>query len=191
MTLQTNPDLAWIVEAKKHVGLREVKGIKHNPTIISWLNELGAWWKDDETAWCGVFVAHCLHAAGLKRGKVNSRSKAYVKGDKAGSNHYPFNWYGAGEYRIEGGNKLSTPCYGCVAVKARKGGNHVTFVVGQTSDGRLVCLGGNQSDAVTYAIYRKSEFDSFMWYGKTANPAPHRFDLPIIVNVSSTKVTES
>ena len=72
MTLQTKPDLAWMVEAKKHVGLREVKGIKHHPTIISWLNELGAWWKDDETAWCGVFIAICLKRAGLKRGLVNS-----------------------------------------------------------------------------------------------------------------------
>lgn len=180
MTNQTNPDLAWIVEAKKHVGLREVKGVKHNPTIISWLNELGAWWKDDETPWCGVFVAHCLHTAGLKRGSVNSRSKNYVPGTKAGSGFYPYNWFGAGEYRIEGGRKLDKPCYGCVAVKSRKGGNHVAFVVGRTADGRLVCLGGNQSDSVSYAVYRESDFDSFMWYGRTANPAPHRYDLPVL-----------
>ena len=85
MTLQTNPDLAWMVEAKKHVGLREVKGIEHHPTIAAWLNELGAWWTDDETAWCGVFIAICLKRAGLKRGLVNSRAKTYVKGDRAGS----------------------------------------------------------------------------------------------------------
>lgn len=180
MNQQTNPDLAWMVEAKKHVGLREVPGPKHNATIQEWLKELGAWWKDDETPWCGVFIAICLKRAGFKRGSVNSRSKTYVKGDKAGPGNYPFNWYGAGEYRIEGGRKLDKPCYGCVAVKSRKGGNHVAFVAGRTADGRLVCLGGNQSNAVSYAIYRESDFDSFMWYGKTASPAPHRYDLPVL-----------
>ena len=187
MTVQTNPDLAWMIEAKKHVGLREIKGAKHNATIQEWLKELGAWWTDDETAWCGVFVAICLKRAGLKRGLANSRAKTYVKGDKAGSGFYPYNWYGAGEYRIEGGRKLDKPCYGCVAVKSRKGGNHVTFVAGITADGRLVCLGGNQSDSVSYAVYRESDFDSFMWYGKTANPAPHRYDLPVL-NVKALQV---
>lgn len=191
MTSQTNPDLAWMIEAKSHLGLNEVFGSNHNPTILKWLNELGAWWKNDETAWCGVFVAHCLKHAGLKRGSIDSRSKSYVPGVKAGSGFYPFNWYGAGEYRIEGGNKLNKPCYGCVAIKSRKGGNHVAFVTGKLVDGRLVCIGGNQSNKVSYAVYKESEFDSFMWYGKTANPAPHRYNLPIFKNVSTTKVTES
>ena len=186
MKHQTDPDLAWIIEAKKHVGLREVKGIKHSPTIAAWLNELGAWWTDDETAWCGVFIAICLKRAGLKRGLVNSRAKTYVKGDKAGSGFYPYNWYGAGEYRIEGGRKLDKPCYGCVAVKSRKGGNHVAFVLARLPDGRLACIGGNQSNQVSIAAYKESDFDSFMWYGKTASPAPHRYDLPV-QNLSTLK----
>lgn len=191
MTSQTNPDLAWMIEAKKHVGLTEIKGPKHNATIQKWLSDLGAWWNDDETAWCGVFVAHCLRSAGLTRGSVNSRSKKYVAGSHPGSGKYPFNWYGAGEYRIEGGTKLDRPAYGCVAVKARPGGNHVTFIVGRLSDGRLVGIGGNQSDSVCYAVYKESDFDSFMWYGRTANPASHRFTLPILTNVSKTSVKES
>jgi len=28
------PELAWIAEARKHIGLREIKGSKHNPTIL-------------------------------------------------------------------------------------------------------------------------------------------------------------
>lgn len=168
-----------MTEAKKHLNLAEIPGPKHNATIQEWLKELGAWWTDDETAWCGVFVAICLKRAGLKRGSVNSRLKTYKKGDKAGSGFYPFNWYGAGEYRIEGGRKLDKPCYGCVAVKARTGGNHVAFVLARLPDGRLACIGGNQSNKVSIAAYKESDFDSFMWYGKTANPAAHRFELPV------------
>lgn len=44
--------LSWVDEAFKNIGLREVKGPKHNPTIVGWLKRLGAWWKDDEAAWC-------------------------------------------------------------------------------------------------------------------------------------------
>lgn len=191
MTNQTNPDLAWMREAKHHVGLYEIVGPKHNKTITDWVKSLGGWWNNDEMPWCGVFVAHCLKSAGMKRGNIDSRSKKYNAGQKSEPGYYPFNWYGAGEYRIEGGVKLDSPCYGCVAVKTRKGGNHVTFIAGKTKDGRLVCLGGNQSNAVNYAIYDADDFDSFMWYGKTDKPSPHRFELPIIKVLTSTKVTES
>ncbi|MGE9658889.1 hypothetical protein ACQP6C_10405 [Snodgrassella alvi] len=49
-------ELSWISEARKHIGLREIKGAKHNPTILAWLKynkESTAWWRDDETPWCG------------------------------------------------------------------------------------------------------------------------------------------
>lgn len=40
----TKPDeLAWIAEAKKHLGLQEIPGKQHNPTILKWLSELKAW----------------------------------------------------------------------------------------------------------------------------------------------------
>ena len=52
-------ELAWIKEARKHIGLAEIPGKQHNPVIVNWLTALGAWWNDDETPWCGTFVAHC------------------------------------------------------------------------------------------------------------------------------------
>lgn len=55
----------WFETAKKFDGLREVQGPKHNGIILGWLEKLNAWWKDDETPWCGVFVAHCMQEAGL------------------------------------------------------------------------------------------------------------------------------
>ncbi|WOE32733.1 TIGR02594 family protein [Acinetobacter sp. SAAs470] len=167
--MSVKPELDWIAEARKHVGLREIKGIQHNKTIIKWLEDLKAWWRDDETAWCGVFTAHCLQSAGVK---------------------YPKHWYRALDY-LNSGTRLTKPAYGCIAVKTRAGGGHVCFVVGRDKKtGKLVCLGGNQSDSVCYALYNESDF-TFMWYGKTSKPADHRYDLPTITGVTATKVTEA
>lgn len=54
MTKQT--ELPWLVEAFEHMGLREIKGPKHNAEILKWLDALGAWWKNDEEAWCGTLA---------------------------------------------------------------------------------------------------------------------------------------
>lgn len=167
--IKTN-DLAWMIEAKRHIGLKEVSGKTHNSTILSWLKSLGAWWSEDETAWCGTFIAHCLKVAGVK---------------------YPKHWYRALDY-VNYGSKLSRPAYGCVAIKARQGGGHVCFVVGRDEKTRkLVCIGGNQSNMVCYALYAESDFQEFRWYGLTGSPAQHRYDLPIMTGVTATKVSEA
>ena len=164
-----SPELGWMVEAYKHNGLKEIAGSKHNPTILNWLKELGAWWQDDETPWCGVFVGICLKRAGVT---------------------YPKEYYRALSF-LGGGVKLDKPAYGCVAVKTRKGGGHVCFIVGKTASGKLVGYGGNQSNMVCYALYNASDFEEFRWYGKTNAPAAMRYNLPLIKNVSATKVTEA
>ena len=163
------PELSWIAEARKYVGLREIKGSKHNPIIISWLDNLKAWWSEDESAWCGTFVAHCLAESRIT---------------------YPKHWYRALDY-LNYGTRLIQPAYGCVAVKTRKGGGHVCFVVGQTKEGKLVCLGGNQNDMVCFALYDKKDFEAFMWYGSTSQPAQGRYNLPILSNITATSVSES
>ena len=161
-------ELDWIATGKQYVGVREVKGARHNPNIQMMLKYLGAWWTDDETPWCGVFTAYCLKKNGIA---------------------IPKHWYRALDYKSYGA-KLSKPCYGCIAIKTRKGGGHVAFVVGKTKDGRLVCLGGNQNDMVCYAVYKASDFEEFRWYGRTNTPLQGRYDLPVL-NVSATKVTEA
>lgn len=163
------PELSWIAEFRKHVGLKEVKGIKHNLTIVGWVKSLGGWWAEDETPWCGVLVAHCLKTAGIA---------------------YPKAWYRALAYKTMG-TKLSKPAYGCVAIKTRKGGGHVCFVVGKTPSGKLVCGGGNQNDSVSYALFNVEDFEEFRWYGKTSKPAEGRYELPILTSVTATKVTEA
>ena len=48
---------SWLKIARSYEGLKEIPGPRHNQTIIRWLGKLKAWWSDDETPWCGVFVA--------------------------------------------------------------------------------------------------------------------------------------
>lgn len=164
----TSNELAWIKEAKSHVGMTEnLPSGKPNPTLQKWLKDLGAWWSDSKTAWCGVFIAHCMQSVGLPYPKEYYRALAW------------------GDF----GTKLLKPCYGCVAVKARTGGGHVTFVVGKLADGRLVCLGGNQSDSVKYSVYDASAFKAFIWVGKSF-PLDVRYDLPIISNLVTGAIKE-
>lgn len=158
--IQTNAP-AWIVEARKHIGLKEIAGSKHNPTIIGWIKNLSGWFTDDETPWCGTFIAQCL--------KETNRG-------------YPKHWYRALAY-ADYGTRLAKPAYGSIGVMGRTGGGHVTFIVGETNDGKyLVGLGGNQSNAVNLMKFPKSRFTAFAWptydTGVASSPYPDRYNLP-------------
>ena len=165
-------DLDWIIEAKKHIGVKEVKNTNTSKEIEEWQEYLlntpvkkGHWLYG--VAWCGTFVAYCL--------KKNNIA-------------IPKHWYRALDY-VNAGAKLTKPCYGCVAVKTREGGGHVTFVVGKTKQGKLVCLGGNQGNSVCYATYDVNSFKEFRWYGRTSTPLQERYDLPTL-SVTANNVTE-
>lgn len=152
---------AWITEAVKHIGLKEIVGPKHNTKIISWIKNLGGWFTTDEVPWCGTFIAQCLKQA--NRG-------------------YPKHWYRALAYESYG-TRLAKPAYGCIGVMARSGGGHVTFIVGETNDGKyLVGLGGNQSNAVNLMKFPKSRFTAWVWPtydgGVGSSPYQSRYTLP-------------
>lgn len=132
----------WLAEARKHEGLKEILGPKHNPTITGWLNKLRAWWTDDETPWCGTFVAHCLQAAGLP----------IIK-----------NWFRAKEWAEYGSNLRSTHVApGAILVFAREGGGHVGFYVGEDANFYFV-LGGNQSNSVNVMKLAKARCIAIRW----------------------------
>lgn len=136
-----NAEPVWLIEARKHEGVAEIPGPKTNDFISRWLHYLGAWWSDDETPWCGVFVAHCIKSAGLPLPKYWMRAKAWV----------------------EWGSKLSAPVPGCIAVLERKGGGHVFFVLGRTPEGNLVGIGGNQGNRVSIATFERSRVIAYVW----------------------------
>lgn len=132
-------ELPWIAEGYKHIGLKEVPGSKHNLTILKWLDNLKAWWRDDETPWCGVFVGHCMQACKLDVPKFYMRAKE---------------WANYGE-------KLSKPIPGCIVVFSRNGGGHVGFLLGLDKNHNPVVLGGNQGNEVNIRTLDKSRIISY------------------------------
>ncbi|MBL0229482.1 MAG: TIGR02594 family protein [Moraxellaceae bacterium] len=172
MTANIQNELPWLVEARKYIGQREIKGSKHNPLILKWLQKLKAWWLDDETPWCGVFVANCLLTTGRE---------------------IPKHWYRATDY-LNSGFALDKPAYGCIVVFSRTGGGHVGFVVGIDKYGYLMVLGGNQSDTVKISPFDKSRISGYRWPanagGLLLKPHSYRYELPILESNGSLSSNE-
>lgn len=132
---------AWLVIARRDVGLAETPGRSTTPTIRRWLIELGAWWQDDETPWCGVAVAAWMRQASIM---------------------VPRHWYRARAW-LDWGVPLNLPALGCVVIYARSGGGHVGLLVGQDQRGRLLTLGGNQGNRVSIAPFDRERVLGYRW----------------------------
>ena len=166
-------ELNWVGNARQFVGLREVKGEKHNPEIIKMLgvmgrfsNEARAWWRDDETPWCGLFVGYVMGKSG----------RFVVK-----------EWYRAKEWASPLLTKLDSPAYGAIAVLSRHGGGHVGIVIGKDAQGNIMLLGGNQGDMVQISPFKPERIDGYYWPSRwvdgtprCAHPAGKRYDLPLL-----------
>lgn len=168
----TQPALAYLDYARTLIGIKEIPGAKHNPIIVGWLKELGTWYYDDETPWCGTFVAHVLNKHGRQIPKYWMRALAW---DETVC------------------TKLSRPAYGCIVTFKRKGGGHVGFVVGEDKAGRLLVLGGNQSNAVNIMAFDKSRVVGYYWSkpkGQSiGQPLSVRYNLP--KTASSARVSKN
>lgn len=131
--LSNEPGPNVLKEALKLYGVAEIKGGKHNPEIISWAKEINpevvAFYKSDEIAWCGLFMAVCLKRAGWipPKGYDALRAMRYAQ------------W---GRFVPPGGY-----CVGDIGVFSRTGGGHVGLLVGYDHESFHV-LGGNQGDRV-------------------------------------------
>jgi uncharacterized protein (TIGR02594 family) len=121
----------WLVEARKDIGLREIPGADTAPVIAKWLTDLGAWWRDDETPWCGTAVAAWMKRAGIEPAKDWYRAKGWL------------DW----------GTAIAWPVVGAVVIFAREGGGHVGIVAGKDELGRLWVIGGNQGNEVKLALF--------------------------------------
>jgi uncharacterized protein (TIGR02594 family) len=144
----------WLKGAYKYLGLKEIPGSRDNPQIVAWWQDIGAgWFDDDETPWCGAFVGGTLLEAEIDilPGAKAPRARAWEK------------W----------GQKLDGPAIGAVVTFSRRSGGpgagHVAFVLGQKG-GRIVCLGGNQSNAVTVANFATSRITSYRWPSSVPTP---------------------
>lgn len=144
----------WMKYARSQIGVREVVGAKHSPTIMGWIKSLGAKKlginvTDDETPWCGTFAAQVMTQAGLDTPPIAVRASSWG------------HW----------GRKLVAPRYGCILVFTRSGGGHVGFYVGEDKDCYHV-LGGNQGNAVSITRIAKNRLSEMRWPNGPALPAP-------------------
>lgn len=176
-------ELNWIAEAKKYIGIKEVKGVKHNPIILElWKSAfeatnqpMPAVFNNDETPWCGGFVGGVLAKAGLVH-------------------HIPKNFSMARSW-LKAGTKLDKPAYGCIVVFWRGSPNgtsgHVGFVVGKDKFGNLMVLGGNQADKVSIVPFSRARVLGYRWCGTQNLPANHRFTLPILNSDGKVSINEA
>lgn len=149
-------DPAWLAQAWRHLGTREIRGPQHEPKILGWWKAIKRGGiKDDETPWCAAFVGGCLEAVGLMSSQFES-AKSYL------------DW----------GMKMDQPEVGCVVVFQRDGGGHVGFVVGRDPMGRLMVLGGNQSDEVNVRAFSHDRVIGYRWPKPV--PLPAARPLPLI-----------
>ena len=138
----------WFEIAEGELGVREVRGRRHNDRVLQYLQtalNIGKWGRErDETAWCAAFVNWCLKQAG-EEGTGSALARSFV------------NW--------------GVPCddrLGAICVIKYKGhadantgsraGFHVGFLVRVTSHSYRI-LGGNQRDEVSYRNFPKRSYE--------------------------------
>lgn len=139
----------WFAIAMREMetGVDEVVGPEHNPRIVEYHQSTSLKATDDETPWCSSFVNWCMEQAGEE--KTNSAmARSWLK------------W----------GKELSKPRKGCVTVFSRgiiPTAGHVGFYVDETT-GRILLLGGNQSNQININSYPKSSLLGYRWPSATA-----------------------
>ena len=134
---------AWMGEAWRKLGVREIQGARHAQDILGFFRDSGhSHIVRDEVAWCAAFVGACLERAGIAAtGSLLARS--YL------------DWGGA----------LEKPRLGAVAILKRGDdprAGHVGFWIGETQTAHVL-IGGNQSDAVTVQRFGKDRLLGFRW----------------------------
>ena len=170
----------WLGVAVGYEGQREIKGPKTATFISTFLQRLKSTWKDDETAWCGTFIAGVLD-------ETNTRFK------RTGTMllRWPAAWYRALAYADPMyGTHLKPEQYrpGAICAKTRKGGGHVFFYLGESAT-HIYGIGGNTSDCVKCAWYPKSEISAVVWpQGSVMSNADK--DMRVFMNVNGKPIAE-
>ncbi|WP_445722395.1 CHAP domain-containing protein [Flavobacterium sp.] len=139
--------------------------------------------------WCAAFVTWCLSKSSVTynppSGLGTIRARAFAPKGKYATDHH---WE---EGTLTNNN---TPAYGAIAlIKWENGGEHVAFVIGKTSTGRIAVLGGNQSvrqngvkigSGITKSSAKLTEIKFFTY--------PSNFsDFNELYNLTSENITDS
>ena len=155
MIEQHQKQLAAYKLAQGRLGLKEIAGKQHNKEIVDFFAAVGhGWVKDDETAWCAAFVGAMLNEAGLTSTKaLNARSYldwgVEVPLDEAREGDIVVFWRGSPDAAT----------------------GHVGFFEAET-DKTIRVLGGNQSNSVSVAGYKKERLLSVRRMPRRLHPMP-------------------
>lgn len=126
------PNAPWLDVMRSRIGTKEITGPAHNPMILEMFAMVGhPEVNNDETAWCAACTGSTLKACAMPipPRNVNLLARSYLT------------------YGIP-----CTPKPGAIAIWPRGKSSwqgHVNVVESVTADGKVVCIGGNQSNAVT------------------------------------------
>jgi len=145
VVIQKDAELAWLRIAYGEFGTREIPGAQHNPKIVEYLMSTDLAQKysslPDETDWCSAFLTWCVKKAGLV-----SPNTALVNPWRS--------W----------GKASNPPQRGAVTTFLWDDGwAHASIYLGEVGN-YVVCLGGNQSDAVWFSVYHKKYVTSYRVY---------------------------
>jgi uncharacterized protein (TIGR02594 family) len=135
--LLQEPGPKMLIEALKLFGTKEIFGNHHNQVILDWAKLVGIpeLVKDDEQAWCGLFMA-VVAIRGQKH--VPMKSFDILRALK---------WAAFG-------TPVNEAMLGDVLIFKRPGGGHVGMYIGE-DDAFYHVLGGNQSNMVSITRIEK------------------------------------
>ena len=145
-------DLPWYAEAWRLDGVTETGGKGNNQLILAWAKALDIPYSEDETPWCGLFVAHCI-------------------GSQLSDEPLPGSPLMARAWRKFG--IAASPQPGAIMVFWRGSPTgalgHVGFYAGEDKSAYHI-LGGNQSDKVCVTRVAKDRLLAARWPATV--PAP-------------------
>lgn len=156
--------LDWMVTAMDELGVKERHGRADNPRVVDYHSATDLGRSPDSVPWCGSYVAWVFRETGVP----------YSPAKKAAARAW-----------LDWGQKLDGPAYGALVVFWRGDPNgwkgHVGFVAGRDKQGRLMVLGGNQSDAVSIAPFDLDRVLAYRWPEDEPLPARTGFStLPVV-----------
>lgn len=142
----------WLQAAIGWIGTKEQPGSGDNKVILNWAKDQGGdiaeEYTHDSIPWCALFANEVLHQVGLK-GTGTLWALDFAK------------W----------GVNLAGPAVGAFAPMQRSGGGHIPIVVGRDQNGNLMCVGGNQSDAVNIKPFDPARVVAWRWPNGVPLPA--------------------
>jgi uncharacterized protein (TIGR02594 family) len=130
----------WLTLARKEIGTVEIPGSRSNPQVVKYYFDVVGKGMADSVPWCAAFVGAMLVRADEKSsGSLMARS--YMQwGERTGAK----------------------PGAVVVFPRGRPPSGHVAFVE-SVSGNQIVCIGGNQGDAVTRRTFQRSSALGFRW----------------------------